>query len=128
MYMTEDQFKEKIRRQKMLIRKYKAEQKKRKEEKMAESKIDILNLKKGIEMLKEEMKQTDFADQPVYFLDIFDSIFKTKMKEYLEKEKNNYFQSEDENNQNLFNFAKKRIREIENWVRVCFEAEKQIEQ
>ncbi len=88
----------------------------------------MLDLKQGIQQLKDEMNKNDFADQPSHFLDVFDQIFKAKMKKYLEKEKRLFFQSEEESDQNLFNFAKNRIKEIENWVKLCYEAEKQIEQ
>ena len=36
--------------------------------------------------------------------------------------------STDERDAQLFNFAKTRIKEIENWVSICFKAEKQIDQ
>ena len=66
----------------------------------------------------------DECHTSTHFLDIFDRIFSEKLKEYLEKERKNYNLSTDERDAQLFNFAQTRIKEIENWVRICFKAEK----
>ena len=70
-------------------------------------------------------------DDPDYcssFMDVFDRIFKEKMEDYLAKELRSYHMTPHQRELEMFNFARLRIKEIEEWVRMCFQAEQQIEQ
>lgn len=65
-------------------------------------------------------------DDPDYcssFMDVFDRIFKEKMEDYLQKELRAYHMTPHQRELEMFNFARLRIKEIEEWVKMCFEAE-----
>lgn len=59
-------------------------------------------------------------------MDVFDSIFKEKYNQYIRKEMKNYHKEPIDIK--MFNFAQRRIKEIEKWVEFCYMNEKQMDQ
>jgi hypothetical protein len=68
------------------------------------------------------MRDEDDAEFTKHFMDVFDKIFKEKYNQYIKKEIKQYHQ--EPCNIQMFNFAKKRIKEIEQWVEFCYLNEK----
>ena len=101
----------------MLIKRYRKKQRELKKKK--NTKLDILDLGQGLKEMKDE--DPDFSN---HFMDVFDKIFKEKYNQYIKKE----MKAREKGDQQMFNFAKKKILEIEKWVEFCYLNEKQIDQ